>query len=82
MHDGYKAFGALFEAAPFATPIISDDRAGLNHFFVREEILIAKSADDVLEMLREISPREARDRRTRLAARPRRARRPTSRGGI
>jgi spore maturation protein CgeB len=58
---GYSPSVRLFEAAACATPVISDDWAGLNQFFVpEEEILIAKSTADVLEMLRGISPRQAR----------------------
>jgi len=58
---GYSPSVRLFEAAACGTPIISDDWAGLDEFFVpEEEILIANSTRDVIEILRQLSPREAR----------------------
>jgi spore maturation protein CgeB len=58
---GYSPSVRLFEAAACGTPVISDDWAGLDEFFTPgEEILIARSTDEVVEMLREISPGEAR----------------------
>ena len=58
---GYSPSVRLFEAAACGTPIISDDWAGLDQFFVpEEEILIANSTREVVEILRGISPREAR----------------------
>jgi spore maturation protein CgeB len=58
---GYSPSVRLFEAAACATPIISDDWAGLDEFFVPgEEILIATSTRDVVTILRETSARDAR----------------------
>jgi spore maturation protein CgeB len=49
---GFCPSGRLFEAAACGTAIISDFWEGLDTFFTPgEEILIARSADDVLEAL-------------------------------
>jgi spore maturation protein CgeB len=52
---GYSPSVRLFEAAACGTPIISDDWPGLGEFFEpEEEILIARTTEDVLEMLRDL----------------------------
>jgi spore maturation protein CgeB len=57
---GYSPSVRLFEAAACATPIISDDWPGLAELFQPdEEILIARTASDVLQYLREL-PNEQR----------------------
>ncbi|WP_419809419.1 CgeB family protein [Sphingomonas sp.] len=49
---GWCPSGRLFEAAACGVPIVSDDWAGLDRFFVPgEEILLADRADDVLAAL-------------------------------
>ena len=49
---GYSPSVRLFEAAACGTPIISDDWAGLGEFFKPgEEILIASTTEDVVEIL-------------------------------
>jgi spore maturation protein CgeB len=49
---GYCPSGRLFEAAACGTPIISDCWEGLDEFFLpNEEILIAKTSDDVVQAL-------------------------------
>jgi spore maturation protein CgeB len=51
----------LFEAAACGTPIISDDWPGLSEFFTPdEEILIARTTEDVLEILGEMPEGDAR----------------------
>jgi spore maturation protein CgeB len=58
---GYAPSVRLFEAAACATPIISDFWPGLETFFEPErEILIARSAEDVLRYLSDISEAERR----------------------
>ena len=58
---GYSPSVRLFEAAACACPIISDDWDGLEQFFKPgKEILIADSAEQVLEYLRGISEEERR----------------------
>jgi spore maturation protein CgeB len=55
---GYSPSVRLFEAAACGVPIISDAWAGLETFFTPgEEILLAGSADEVLEILGSVSPR-------------------------
>jgi spore maturation protein CgeB len=50
---GYSPSVRLFEAAACATPIISDDWTGLSEFFrAGEEILVASTKEDVVEILR------------------------------
>ncbi len=57
---GYSPSVRLFEAAACGTPIISDDWPGLNDFFAPErEILIAKGAADMLNILRDMPEHEA-----------------------
>lgn len=52
---GYSPSVRLFEAAACATPIISDYWEGLDTFFTPgEEILVARSSNDVLRYLREL----------------------------
>lgn len=56
---GYSPSVRLFEAAACATPIISDYWKGLEDFFVLgEEILVARSSQDMLHYLREVSEAE------------------------
>jgi spore maturation protein CgeB len=58
---GYSPSVRLFEAAACGTPIISDDWAGLGEFFTPgEEILIARSTEDMLEILRAMPESDAR----------------------
>ena len=58
---GYSPSVRLFEAAACGTAIISDAWAGLETVLVPgEEILIARSTDDALRLLRETSPAAAR----------------------
>ncbi len=58
---GYSPSVRLFEAAACATPIISDDWEGLDTFFVPgEEILVARTAADVLRHLSEMPDDERR----------------------
>lgn len=67
---GYSPSVRLFEAACCGVPIISDWWAGLDAFFTPdEEILIARSADEVLGLLRTMP--EARRRAIADAARAR-----------
>ena len=59
---GFSPSVRLFEAAACGTPIISDDWSGLSTLFrVGEEILVAKTACEVLEILQEIPEQAARD---------------------
>jgi spore maturation protein CgeB len=56
---GWSPSVRLFEAAACGTPIISDHWAGLDSLFVPDrEILVARSAQDVLRALREIDEEE------------------------
>jgi len=56
---GYSPSVRLFEAAACATPIISDYWDGLDTFFTPgEEILIARTGDDVLRYVRELADDE------------------------
>src|SRR5437868_15453080 len=58
---GYSPSVRLFEAAACGTPIISDYWPGLETFFTpRKHILVARSAGDVLEYLREVPDHERR----------------------
>jgi spore maturation protein CgeB len=58
---GYSPSVRIFEAAACGTPIISDSWPGLETFFeLDEEILIASSAEEVLEFLKTISERDRR----------------------
>jgi spore maturation protein CgeB len=62
---GYSPSVRLFEAAACGTPIISDDWTGLSSLFVRgREILLASTAQQVLEYLRDV----ADDERVRIGA--------------
>jgi len=66
---GFSPSIRLFEAAACAAPVISDVWAGLDHLFTpRQEIILARSADDVVAALQ--SP-PADSRRMGLAARER-----------
>jgi len=56
---GYSPSVRLFEAAACGTPIISDYWAGLETFFaLGSEILVARSADEVLGYLQELTIEE------------------------
>ena len=56
---GHSPSVRLFEAGACATPIISDPWDGLGEIFtIGSEILVARSADECLEFLREISEPE------------------------
>ncbi|MFL6539509.1 MAG: glycosyltransferase [Chthoniobacterales bacterium] len=58
---GYSPSVRLFEAAACGTPIISDAWAGLSELFTPdEEILIARTTEDVLEILRDLPEGERR----------------------
>ncbi|CAN5740183.1 glycosyltransferase [soil metagenome] len=58
---GYSPSVRLFEAAACGTPLISDEWDGLGEFFTPgEEILIARTTEDVLEILREMPESDAR----------------------
>jgi spore maturation protein CgeB len=58
---GHSPSVRLFEAAACGTPIISDEWPGLADFFTPgDEILLARSADDVLGYLRELPEDERR----------------------
>ncbi len=58
---GYSPSVRLFEAAACGTPIISDWWEGLDQFLTPgEEILVARSAADTLELLRTVSDAERR----------------------
>ena len=65
---GYSPSVRLFEAAACGTPIISDVWEGIGHFLTPEvEILIARSASETLEYLRDIDDKT----RAAIAARAR-----------
>lgn len=56
---GYSPSVRLFEAAACGTPIISDEWPGLETFFeLQKEILVARTADDVVSYLRHCSEAE------------------------
>ncbi len=58
---GYSPSVRLFEAAACGTPIITDEWPGLSEFFKPgEEILIASTTEDVLEILRDMPEGAAR----------------------
>lgn len=58
---GYSPSVRLFEAAACGVPIITDYWEGLDSFFtLGTEILLARSSEDVLGILRDISPAQAR----------------------
>lgn len=57
---GYSPSVRLFEAAACATPIITDYWEGLDRFFdAGSEILVARSAEESLRFIREISDEES-----------------------
>jgi spore maturation protein CgeB len=65
---GYSPSVRLFEAAACGTPIISDAWEGIEQFFTPDvELLIARSAKETLEYLRDIDE----ETRTAMAARAR-----------
>jgi spore maturation protein CgeB len=58
---GYSPSVRLFEAAACATPIVSDEWPGLSDFFKPgEEILTARTTEDVLAILRDLPESERR----------------------
>jgi spore maturation protein CgeB len=58
---GYSPSVRLFEAAACGTPLISDEWDGLGELFTPgEEILIARTTEDVLEILRDMPESDAR----------------------
>ena len=58
---GYSPSVRLFEAAACGTPIISDRWLGLDEIFTPgEEILTARTSEDVLQILREMPESDAR----------------------
>ncbi|MFN2475465.1 MAG: glycosyltransferase [Chthoniobacterales bacterium] len=58
---GYSPSVRLFEAAACGTPVISDEWPGLSEFFKpNEEILVASTTEDVLEILRTMPDSEHR----------------------
>jgi spore maturation protein CgeB len=68
--SGYSPSVRLFEAAACGVPIISDEWAGLDEFFVPgKEILIARSSEDVLRYARSMPTEEARAIATRARQR-------------
>jgi spore maturation protein CgeB len=59
VHTGYSPSIRLFEAAACATPIISDHWPGLETFFTPgKEILIARTAEEILHYLHELPESE------------------------
>lgn len=57
---GHSPSVRLFEAAACATPIISDWWEGLDDFFVPgAEIFVARNTEDVLGIIRDVSPEDA-----------------------
>lgn len=57
--NGYAPSAGLFEAAACGTPIISDQWEGLDDLFVpNEEILVARSSREVVQLLTEMSEAE------------------------
>jgi spore maturation protein CgeB len=59
---GYSPSVRLFEAAACGVPIISDVWDGIETFFTPgEEILLAASGDEVLEMIRGMDDEERRE---------------------
>jgi spore maturation protein CgeB len=56
---GYSPSVRLFEAAACCTPVITDSWPGLSDFFVPgEEILITRSANDILAYLNDVSEQQ------------------------
>jgi spore maturation protein CgeB len=67
---GYSPSVRLFEAAACACPIISDYWEGLDEFFnVGKEILVARTPDEVLSYLMDVSGRERKAMGERARAR-------------
>jgi spore maturation protein CgeB len=62
VRTGFSPSVRLFEAAACGTPIITDDWRGLQTLFrPGEEILVAKNAGEVLEMLQDLPEQLARE---------------------
>ncbi len=73
MSAGFSPSVRLFEAAACGTPIISDEWPGLETFFQPgKEILISRSAEETLKLLRDVSEQQRRrigaSARTRVLA--------------
>jgi spore maturation protein CgeB len=67
---GHSPSVRLFEAAACATPIISDEWSGIEELFTPgEEILIARSSEDMMEILRGMPESSARAIGTRARER-------------
>jgi spore maturation protein CgeB len=67
---GWSPSVRLFEAGAVGTPVISDPWRGLDHFLPKDEaVLLARDADDVVQLLTELP--ESRRRRVADAARAR-----------
>ena len=61
VRSGWSPSVRLFEAAACATPVISDWWEGLDRFFrPGAEILVARSANDVVELTQTLTPDDAR----------------------
>ena len=59
---GFSPPTRVFEAAGAGACLITDEWAGIDQFFAPErEILVAKSADDIVRYLRNIKPRQSRE---------------------
>jgi spore maturation protein CgeB len=70
VQSGHSPSVRLFEAGACGVPVISDEWRGLDEFFTPgEEILLARSCDDVLRYLRDIAPNEAQAIGARARAR-------------
>jgi spore maturation protein CgeB len=61
VHAGWSPSVRLFEAAACGVPAVSDRWEGLDHFFrPGAELLVAESPEEVVELVRSVSPEEAR----------------------
>ena len=50
--SGYCPSGRFFEASACGTPLLTDEWEGMNSFFdAREELLVVRSTDDVVQAL-------------------------------
>ncbi len=59
---GYSPSVRLFEAGACAVPVISDWWDGLDCFFkIGEQVLVASNSEDVLRILRDLSPERRRE---------------------
>jgi spore maturation protein CgeB len=68
--SGYSPSVRLFEAAACGVPIITDEWAGLGEFFTPgSEILVARSTDEALRYMRDLTPAEAQQLASRARER-------------